>query len=342
MNKTLKLFLTCIWMIVMTTPSRAELIVLASPIKNDPYYQAAEEGIFQFHLNYAREIIKYGDDVLILTHAGRYDDYVAALGVNHVLLAPMEDIWMRDFAPSNAIAPIMFRYSAAGQGGSQADADYVQEKLAITLDNMGIQFEESDLLNDGGNFVDDYAGNVVVSTKFLSDNKLSEAEARALLTKIPSISHVAFIEADEQGGLEHADGIVSFIDSNVLMVNSTPQDADYTKKLHADLRRGLPGVTIHDMPTPYDDSVIHDSRFGSACGLYTNALVTSRHIYFPQFGIKQDAIALQRIRAITKKTVIPVPSQQVCTMGGGVRCMSWQIRDQNMIKSIKKHLPKPQ
>jgi agmatine deiminase len=99
--------------------------------------------------------------------------------------------------------------------------------------------------------------------------------------------------------------------------------------LKADLRAGLPDVTIHEIVTPYDDSAVYDERFGSACGLYTNALVTPDRIYLPQFGIPEDEIAINQVRAATAREVVPVPSHQVCAMGGGIRCMSWQLRGEN-------------
>ncbi len=331
-----KIFYTCfiaVNMIIMNASKvQAELIVLAAPIaENSYYYKPVESDIFDFHIAYAKQIAKH-DDVLILTDKSRYSDYVKALGKDKVAIAPMRDIWMRDFSLSNATNPIMFRYTSEAQGAGekgQQDADAVQESFAQLVSSAGLLFLESDLLNDGGNFVDDYAGNVVVSTKFLKDNALSEDEARARLTALPNIKHVAFIEADEQGGLEHADGVVSFVDTNTLIINSYPQDTPYSKQLKADLRRGLPSVIIHDIVTPYDDNKVYDARFGSACGLYTNALVTPERIYLPQFGIPEDKVALEQVKAITSREVIPVISNKVCQMGGGVRCMSWQLRGEN-------------
>ena len=320
------------WGLLVNSLVGAELIVLASPLAGDPYYAHMTNDIFDFHVVYARQIEKYGDRVLILTDLSLYNDYVAKLGAGRVWAVPMLDIWMRDFSLSNAVAPVMFRYTAAGQGGSQKDADEVQETLTILMEQAGISFRESEFLNDGGNFVDDYAGNVVISTKFLRDNGLSEQNARRQIRSLTGVQHVAFIEADEQGGLEHADGVVSFVDTNTLIINSYPEDPDYAAQLKRDLKRGLPGVRLHEIVTPYDASVVHDKRFGSACGLYTNALVTPEHVYLPQFGIEEDSIALQQVRNATSRTVIPVPSQQVCHMGGGVRCMSWQLRGQNALK----------
>jgi agmatine/peptidylarginine deiminase len=308
--------------------SGRELIVLAAPRADDDYYAEVADEIFEFHVAYARAIAAH-DDVLVLTDEASYADYAAALGPEHVAVAPADDIWMRDFSPSNAAAPVMFRYTAAGQGGDPKAADAVQEGLAEILAEAGLRFRESDLKNDGGNWVDDYAGNVVVSRKFLKDNRLAEADARAALIELTGARNIAFIEADEQGGLEHADGVVAFIGENELVINRYPEDPGYAAALRADLERGLPGVVIHEVATPYDGSAIYDERFGSACGLYTNMLVTPRRIYLPQFGVAEDAGALEQIRALTSKEVIPVPSGGVCRMGGGVRCMSWQLRGRN-------------
>ena len=312
------------------TDSR-ELIVLAGPPEIDDYYSEIEQDIRTFHIAYAREISKH-DDVLVLVRQADQAAYEEALGAEHVVVAPQLDIWMRDFTLSNAANPVMFRYTAAGQGGGrkgQDSADEVQEEFAALMQETGVRFAESDWLNDGGNLVDDYAGNVVVSRKFLADNSVSEARARKYLTQLPGISNVAFIDADEQGGLEHADGVVAFIDPNVLVINSYSEDPAYARKLKEDLMAGLPGVTIHEITTPYDGSTIYDERFGSACGLYTNMLVTPDRIYLPQFGIAEDQIALESVQSWTTKQVIPVQSGGICQMGGGVRCMSWQLRGKN-------------
>ena len=137
----------------------------------------------------------------------------------------MHDIWMRDFTSANPAQPVMFRYTAAGQGGAkkgQAISDEVQGEFKYYSQKAGLQFTQSKLLNDGGNWVEDGYGNVVLSTKFLADNKLTESEARKKLMALTGAKQIAFIEADEQGGLEHADGVVSLVDQNTLVINSYP------------------------------------------------------------------------------------------------------------------------
>ena len=308
-----------------------ELIILAAPPDADQYYMDVSSDIFKFHIAYAKQILKH-DDVLVFTGKKTYEKYVLALGEEHVILAEMQDIWMRDFSLSNPVSPVMFSYTSEGQGGGrkgQREADFVQDVLAKYMKRAGLSFQKSHLLNDGGNFVDDGAGNVVVSRKFLRDNHLTEAQGMQAIKDMSGAKHIAFIESDEQGGLEHADGVVAFIGTNTIVINSYPSDPKYAQSLRRDLKRGLPSVTVHEIITPYDGSKIYDTKFGSACGLYTNMLVTPHRIYFPQFGISEDKVALAQISQWTPKTIVPVMSGKVCHMGGGVRCMSWQLRGKN-------------
>ncbi len=307
----------------------SELIILAAPASDDEYYQGMHEEIASFQIEFAQRIIAAGDEVLILTDVEQASSLEDKLGQDHILRAPQLDIWLRDFGTANAAAPAMFGYTAEGQGGGrsgQKEADIVQDELVDLIAAAGIDFAELDFLNDGGNFVEDGAGMAVLSRKFLRDNSLSESAARLALRRELGLEHIASIEADEQGGLEHSDGVVAFIEPGVLVINAYPDDPDYARDLKRDLHAGLPDVELHEIVTPYDGSTIYDERFGSACGLYTNMLVTPERIYLPQFGIPEDEQALATIQALTDKTIVPVPSGAICQMGGGVRCMSWQLR----------------
>lgn len=315
-----------------------ELIILAAPGARDHYYTDYEAAIFDFHVEFVRKILEQGDQVLILVPGWSYDRYVEALGEKHIILAPMQDIWIRDFTAVNPENPLLFRYSAAGQGGGikgQSEADFVQQKFLDWLAPAELRFRQILAINDGGNWVEDGAGNLVLSRKFLRDNHFSEKQARKYLQDETGVTHIAFIEADEQGGLEHADGVVSFIGPNHLLVNDYSDDRVYERQLHHDLKKGLPGVKLTKIVTAYSDQDIYDSRFGSACGLYTNALVTPRHIYLPQFGLPEDVVAIRQLTAVTDKRIIPVQSSAICAMGGGVRCMSWQLRGENKKRLLR-------
>ncbi len=50
--------------------AKAELIVLASPQSNDAYYAKMIDDIFDFHVDYAKKIIKNGDNIVVLMGKG--------------------------------------------------------------------------------------------------------------------------------------------------------------------------------------------------------------------------------------------------------------------------------
>ena len=58
-----------------TPLSNKELIILATPPSGDEYYMDVMEGIFDFHIRYAKTILEQ-DDVIILASPDYYDDYV--------------------------------------------------------------------------------------------------------------------------------------------------------------------------------------------------------------------------------------------------------------------------
>ncbi|MEM6638989.1 MAG: agmatine deiminase family protein [Pseudomonadota bacterium] len=314
----------------MDETTEKELIVLFAPRSDDEYYRTQRADIVRFQIDYARAISAH-DDVLVFTDAASFGDYTASLGESRVVIAPQEDIWARDVGLASVLRPVLFRYTAAGQGGGAngaADARYVQSALRRVIDEAGLSYAASSDFNDGGNLVDDDNERAIASRKFLRDNNLTEAEARQRFEQL-GFASAAFIEADEQGGLEHADGVVAFIAANTVVINDYPDDRDYAEQLRADLTRAFPDLTIHTLVAPHTERDTYDDRFGSACGLYTNMLVTPLRIYLPQFGLPEDRIALSALRGWTNKQVIGVPSAGVCGMGGGVRCLSWQLRGEN-------------
>ena len=69
--------------------------------------------------------------------------------------------------------------------------------------------------------------------------------------------------------------------------------------------------------------------FSTACNIFVNSLTTDQYIYMPTFNSPHDAEMLAFIQSHTDKEVVPVPAQDVCFMGGSVRCLSWQLKGAN-------------
>lgn len=309
-------------------PALQELIVVAAPRHDDPYYADVADAIVEFHHGLATRLTG-GDLMLVLADRVMGPRYDRGVGPMAVVTAPMDDIWIRDYAPVQPDRPVLFRYTAAAQGGGrrgQRAADAVQQRLVALLNGAGVSVPRTDLLNDGGNFVDDGAGRAIVSRKILRDTRLSEDACRARLRAELGLDHVAFIPSDDPDGLAHADGMVAFVAPNTVILAAYPDDPAFEAAAIQALQAGLPGVEIHPLAMAPDTRSPFDDRFASACGLSVNAIVTPHRIYLPVFGQPEDAAAADRIAGVSGKPVIPIPTATVCRMGGGPRCLTWQLR----------------
>jgi len=300
-------------------------LVLSAPNADDPYYRDIYEEILNFQIAYAEVIVPH-DDVVILVDEAAHDYLAEHLPDDLLLARPALDIWARDFSPIQPHAPVMLRYAAAAQGGDQDEADAVQERFQAIADRTGITYASSPLILDGGNVVDDGAGGIIVTDRFLEDNHLSHDDGVRALMELPGIARVAIIPNDDPDGLAHADGMVMFTDPDTLFVNQ--YDEPFRTSVYTAILAGFPDVGIIELPMELEDGG-WDDRFSSACGIYVNAVVTNNAVYVPQFGSPLDTVVLALIDENTTKTVVPVPSQDVCFMGGSARCLVWQTLGDN-------------
>ena len=93
------------------------------------------------------------------------------------------------------------------------------------------------------------------------------------------------------------------------------------------------GLSVVEIESPVGGAV-HDPAFGSAHGVYVNATVTDRHVYVPTFGVPEDAVALELLRARSDREIVPVAARNVADLGGSVRCLSGQFKGENARKLI--------
>jgi agmatine/peptidylarginine deiminase len=307
------------------------LIVLAAPSASDRYYRSLRKEILAFQIAYAKSVLGR-DNIVVLGDKKTIRELAQTLPEDILLEAPMRDIWMRDFTPVVPDRPILFRYSAAAQGGKQATADWVQEGFVRFAKRLGLDFQRTSRILDGGNVVDNGRDKAIVTDRFLADNHLSKPKAIAFLRKQLGVAHVAILPADPEDSLAHADGMAMFIASNT--VAFTAYGGEFQESLQKELREAFPGIEIVEIETVFDGKA-WDPKFGSANGIYVNATVTGRTIYLPVYGLETDAKAIAQIRARTDKEIVTVDASQIGQMGGSVRCLSGQMKGENARKLIE-------
>jgi agmatine/peptidylarginine deiminase len=306
---------------VIAKEAKRELVILAAPRFTDSYYAPFYDHIIKFQIEYAQKLLK-NDKLLILVDDVAFKKFRPFILKENLVRFSTYDIWMRDFSPVTLRNKrVSFRYAKAAQGGSQKEADLVQNSFWSFLKQHGIKTKKSSLVLDGGNIVysEDKA---IVTDRFLQDNNLSKKEGVARLKSLLGISKVAIIPNDDPEGLAHADGMVSFVENDVLLVNQ--YSGEFGRRVRSELKNVFPSTKILEIPVVYGGQKV-DSRFSSACGVHLNAMVTSKAIYLPTFKTPEDLKVLNLIKGHTSKVIETVDARGVCKMGGSTRCLTWQL-----------------
>eukprot|EP01026_Neomeris_dumetosa_P075188 TRINITY_DN7899_c0_g1_i7.p1 TRINITY_DN7899_c0_g1~~TRINITY_DN7899_c0_g1_i7.p1 ORF type:complete len:344 (-),score=37.95 TRINITY_DN7899_c0_g1_i7:80-973(-) len=280
------------------------LIVLSvPPIWLDNYYKDVYEQILAFDIEYAKKVIGK-DNIIILGDKNTLNELSKSLPEDVLLEGKMEDIWMRDFTTANPYQPVQFRYTYSAQGGSQRDADYVQSAFNSFTKKYDISYKITDYMNDGGNVVDNYKGRAVVTSRFLYDNFLTYNNySKGVLKKLLNVQEVAIIEPDDDL-LAHADGMVMFIDDDVLVVNRYQEKA-YRRLVLDELKFSFPGIKIIEIDLGIIGEAF-DSKFGNACGVYVNSVLTEKYLYIPGFGTEKDKEIVELLQPHTSREIVMI------------------------------------
>ena len=295
------------------------LIIIAAPslldTQGDPDYAEVFDDIVAFDIAYANAV--YGhDDVRLVVDEDTMPFYKGHVPDDVLVVDYLPHIWVRDYTTINPHRPIQFRYTAHSFEGDQRKADEMQRGFNAFTQAYGLNFPKTKYILDGGNIVDNYAGRVITTTRFLVDNNLTKSQGVTVLKQLLVAREVAFLPPDDDW-LAHSDGMAMFAEENTLIVNR--YDEPFRTEVLEELSSAFPGIKIIEIEAEWDDSAP-----GSACGINVNATVTSNFIYMPHFGNHLSDVALKTIQRHTTKMVIPVPSNGVCKLGGSVRCLTWQ------------------
>ena len=307
------------------------LLVLSAPSVHDTYYQSAFQMIVDFQIEYAKAIMG-NDNVVVIVDADTIVYYEYGLPEDVLLSAEIYDIWARDFTLVNPINPVQFQYTWASM--TKQESGEVQGSFSAFANRYGLKRSKTRLLLDGGNLVDDYAGRVITTTRFMEDNDLSYSEAKEALMDLLNATEVAILEPDEEV-LAHSDGMVMWVDENTLLVNDYSVEPAFRDLVLDELRASFPSATIIEVPVEYGQNKAGEwEGFESACGVNLNSVLTFENIYVPIFNMAHDQRAVDIIRENTRKNVITINAEGVCPMGGSVRCLTWQLTGENAEKII--------
>lgn len=312
---------------VLNKPVREKmLIVIAAPSVHDKYYKKHFDKIIQFDIQYAKAVMGK-DDIVVLADKDTLPYFKGQLPEEILLEAEVEDIWLRDFATVHPAKMVKFAYDRP------QELTIEKSFLDFAAEN-DLQFQKSALKVDGGNVVDNNGDKIILTDKVLERNpNWSSSEVVAKLKQALGVTEVAIIPMDEEY-LGHSDGMVMFIDDKTVVMNDYHQEPDFKMEVLAALQKQLSGIKVHEITgAGYGEQY---GNYASACGIYVNSVVTDNYIYLPIFGnAVEDNAVVKKIQSLTNKTVVTLNTQEVCFLGGNLRCLSWQLTGDNAQKIIE-------
>ena len=232
-----------------------------------------------------------------------------------------KDIWCRDFMPVAVPGGsfVQFRY----------DPDYLRRypKLRTTNGAKLLKLRNcirSDLIVDGGNIL--RLGNTAILTdKVYRENPRYERRPLdAKLMELLKVDRLIFIPIEPGDVCGHADGVLAFIDEKTLLVH------DYSRVSLAygkAITRLLRSHGFELVPFPYSPSDDVFNGMPSAEGIYINFLQTTKQIFLPTYGRREDDEALRTLERFTKKQLVPVHCNQLAKQGGVLHCVTWELEN---------------
>jgi agmatine/peptidylarginine deiminase len=307
------------------------LLVLCAPSVNDKYYSSKFPAIIDYMTNFVN-IVNGKDEVVILVDGATLPYFEGKVPSNILIQANMEDIWICDFSSVIPARQVQFTFAPSYRKTSEAKA--IDKIFKNWFSQNGLDYyKTSDIILDGGNVVDNAAGTrVIVTDRILRDNpSLTKSSAKASLKQLLGVSEVAIIKEIPGDTTGHADGMVMWpTNDRVLLV--TENEPIRSENLN-ELKISFPNVEIIEIPNYF----VYETwrNFLSARNVYVNSIVTDGYIYMPTFNSSHDTEMLSLFQSFTNKTVVPIPAESVCIMGGSVRCLSWQIKGSNKMKILQ-------
>lgn len=184
---------------------------------------------------------------------------------------------------------------------------------------------KTDIIIDGGNIIKSNDA-VIMTDKIVEENK-ANYKKDALIEKLQElfeIENIVLIPWDKENDyLGHADGMLRFINDHSVVIQG--YFAEYDNKFKDLLYSSLENAGIHWTPIYYE--VEHSNE--DLNWAYLNFLQLEELILVPQFGIKEDKIALEKIRTLYPQydsdKIIGVEMNEIVADGGALNCITWSV-----------------
>lgn len=258
-----------------------------------------------------------------------------------ILEPSMEEIWLRDMMGFKndrtyilpRYEPTYFKehYTKDRVFKIRADSVYFASKVMPDVD-----IRTNHINMDGGNLVTN--GEIgFITEKIIDDNPRSEYSI-SIEKEIEDNLEIKpyFLKHFPEDILGHADGIIAFLDKYSIALSCYPEHLKSLKKERTylnELKQELESqkfkvVSIYDRPVDEKIKAYGESMY-SARGIFINFLRLNNTIILPQFNLPRSKSQIDYNsynKEILKNEGFDVRTIQcddLCILGGGLRCISW-------------------
>lgn len=265
----------------------------------------------------------YFADTLPNKHPQFYKRFTKLLIQNHVafgLIPNTNDIWARDYMPiQNALRELIcFEYSP----------NYLMDALHLKTDNqevcdaMQLNYFVNYVTLDGGNVIH-YNNTVMMCDRILKENgwKYDKKEVLNRLKNSFRANRIIFIPTAPDDLFGHADGVVRFVNSKLVLINKYRKvDESYKNALITSLKK----AKLNYIEVPYNP--YNNKNYIDATGIYLNFVQIGKVIFLPAYGLKEDEKALKLFQKLFPKCkIVQVRSNSIAKQGGVLNCISWNV-----------------
>lgn len=301
-------------------------VTLVLPTAEMHAYSADLAALELLYAEFTREL-SVRDDVVCLVPSPADAEKMARLAglpTDRFPIAPVPDIWVRDFAPVAGVSvALKFRYRPLYSDAKLNAA--VDEAFLAYLAQLGLPVARAGIALEGGNFVHDGAGTGVVTEKVFGVNRgVPRAEIRECLRRALGLDRLVVLPAEPGDRTGHVDGMLRFLAEGLLVVNDYSQIGDaghFEARLARILDRELPEV--RRCLLPYRASAEKRGGWYDARGNYANFLMTRSGIYLPAYGAPEDDLARRILEELHPGAVTSIDARPISRFGGSLNCITW-------------------
>ena len=251
-------------------------------------------------------------------------------GVEYRLLKGTKDIWCRDYMPIQTESGklVQFRYEPSYLKGNKEWEDSRSDVREVCRLN-GFEPVFSNINLDGGNVLL-CSGRAIVSDRIFTENP-EYTNKEQLVKELSELLEAEVIIIPAQNGdmTGHADGMVRFIDHDMILGNNRSEEYKYWTN---GIEKVLKDYNLKYIDVPFFYGYKDSKHPDHAIGVYVNYLEVGNLIILPVFEVEgnKDAEAIAAFKQIFPDKIIEtINFNDVALEGGVLNCTTWVYRKES-------------